>query len=62
MSSNCGSCDCFDKSQCGKKGYTFDIVETDNFVDTMVMNASENDGKCKCGSSCGCTNCSCGCH
>ena len=67
MSSTCGNCDCADKTNCVKKGssYTVDIVETEkNFVSTVVMDvpAAENDGKCKCGSSCTCTNCTCGGH
>ncbi|OWM88660.1 metallothionein-like protein type 3 [Punica granatum] len=65
MSDMCGSCDCADKSQCVKKGssYTADIVETEiSYTSTMVMDAPamENDGKCKCGTSCSCTNCTCG--
>nr|AEQ54919.1 metallothionin 3 [Salvia miltiorrhiza] len=62
MSDKCGSCDCADKSQCGKNGYTADIIETEKSY-AMVMDApaaAENDGKCKCGSSCSCTDCTCG--
>ncbi|KAL3652555.1 hypothetical protein CASFOL_002236 [Castilleja foliolosa] len=61
MSNTCGSCDCSDKSQCVKKGYTAEIVETEK-RETMVMDvpaAAENDCKCKCGTSCACTNCTC---
>ncbi|KAH6795694.1 hypothetical protein C2S51_036680 [Perilla frutescens var. frutescens] len=64
MADKCGSCDCADKSQCVKKGYTADIIETESYtVEAMVMDApaaTEHDGKCKCGSSCSCTNCTCG--
>ncbi|GAB4849514.1 cystathionine beta-lyase [Ancistrocladus abbreviatus] len=65
MSDKCGNCDCADKSQCVKKGsqYGIDIVETQKtYDDVAVMGfpAAENDGDCKCGSSCLCTNCSCG--
>ncbi|KAL3638411.1 hypothetical protein CASFOL_017782 [Castilleja foliolosa] len=49
---------------CVKKGYTADIIETDkSYTETLVMNvpaAAENDDKCKCGTSCACTNCTCG--
>ncbi|KAJ4726310.1 Metallothionein-like protein [Melia azedarach] len=66
MSDTCGNCDCADKSQCVKKGssYVADFVETESYVSTVVMEvpAAENDGKCKCGSSCACTNCTCGGH
>ncbi|EYU44943.1 hypothetical protein MIMGU_mgv1a017579mg [Erythranthe guttata] len=62
-SDKCGSCDCSDKSQCGKKGYTADIIETQKSYNetTIVMDApaAEHDG-CKCGSSCSCTTCTCG--
>ncbi|OMO55630.1 hypothetical protein CCACVL1_27138 [Corchorus capsularis] len=64
MSDKCGNCDCADKSQCTKKGNTM-IIETEkSYVATVVMEAppAENDGKCKCGSSCSCTNCTCGGH
>ncbi|KAF5728309.1 hypothetical protein HS088_TW21G00456 [Tripterygium wilfordii] len=65
MSSTCGNCDCADQSQCTKKGssYALDIVETeksrfdDIFMEVLV---AENDGKCKCGTNCTCTNCTCG--
>ncbi|KAK4782232.1 hypothetical protein SAY86_016334 [Trapa natans] len=64
MSDKCGNCDCADKSQCVKKGssYSVDIVETESYTSTVVMDAlvMENDGKCKCGSSCTCTTCTCG--
>ncbi|GMY31834.1 metallothionein-like protein type 3 [Fagus crenata] len=65
MSDKCGNCDCADKSQCVKKGssYGLVIVETDkSYTNTVVMDApaAEHDGKCKCGASCSCTNCTCG--
>ncbi|KAF5730674.1 hypothetical protein HS088_TW19G00267 [Tripterygium wilfordii] len=64
MSSTCGNCDCADQSQCTKKGNSYDlIVETEQSrFDDIVMEvpAAENDGKCKCGPSCPCTNCTCG--
>ncbi|KAK6134603.1 hypothetical protein DH2020_031662 [Rehmannia glutinosa] len=50
MADKCGSCDCSDKSQCV---YTTMIVMD-------VPEAAENDGKCKCGTSCACTDCTCG--
>ncbi|KAI4322941.1 hypothetical protein L6164_022588 [Bauhinia variegata] len=66
MSDTCGNCSCADKNQCVKKGnsYGVDIVETEkSYVETDVMDvAAENDGKCKCGPSCSCTNCTCGTH
>ncbi|CAJ2645439.1 metallothionein-like protein [Trifolium pratense] len=59
MSSSCGNCDCADKSQCEKgNNYGVTIVETESFVETVVMPAVEHD--CKCGSNCTCTNCTCG--
>ncbi|WCJ32184.1 Metallothionein-like protein type 3 [Euphorbia peplus] len=66
MSSTCGNCDCADKTQCVKKGssYTADLIETES-SSSFVMEvpaAGENDGKCKCGDSCSCTNCTCGTH
>ncbi|CAN6483591.1 unnamed protein product [Victoria cruziana] len=65
--STCGNCDCADRSQCVKKGnsYGIDIVGTEKsyFDETVEMPmAAENDGKCKCGASCKCVNCSCGSH
>ncbi|KAI3457460.1 hypothetical protein Pfo_014123 [Paulownia fortunei] len=64
MSDKCGNCDCSDKSQCVKKGYAADFVETEkSYAETIVMDApaaAEHDGKCKCGTSCACTNCTCG--
>ncbi|KAK3005694.1 hypothetical protein RJ639_017620, partial [Escallonia herrerae] len=65
MSNTCGNCDCADKNQCVKKGnsYGIDIIETGkSYVETVVMEApaTEHDGKCKCGASCSCTNCTCG--
>ncbi|WOH02979.1 hypothetical protein DCAR_0522369 [Daucus carota subsp. sativus] len=65
MSNTCGNCDCADKTQCVKKGNSFglDIVETEKIsAETIMMEGSENDGKCKCGTSCTCTNCTCGGH
>ncbi|KAM0997810.1 hypothetical protein ACFX13_007750 [Malus domestica] len=65
MSGKCGNCDCADSSQCVKKGNGYDlvIVETENrSMDTVVVDApaAENDGKCKCGTTCPCVNCTCG--
>ncbi|KAJ4832700.1 hypothetical protein Tsubulata_010111 [Turnera subulata] len=65
MSDTCGNCDCADKAQCVKKGtsYTVDLETEKSFVSTVVMEvpaAAENDGKCKCGTSCTCTDCTCG--
>ncbi len=65
MSDKCGNCDCSDPSKCVKKGnsYGVDFIETDkSYFDAVVMEApaAENDGKCKCGSSCACVNCTCG--
>ncbi|XP_073127534.1 metallothionein-like protein type 3 [Henckelia pumila] len=63
MSDMCGSCDCADKAQCVKKGYTADIIVTENISEmSLVVDApaAEHDGKCKCGTSCACTNCTCG--
>ncbi|PON68011.1 Metallothionein-like protein type [Parasponia andersonii] len=65
MSDKCGSCDCADKSQCVKKGssYSLVIVETEkSYMDAVVMDApaAEHNGKCKCGTSCSCVNCTCG--
>ncbi|KAK6132672.1 hypothetical protein DH2020_033507 [Rehmannia glutinosa] len=65
MSDKCGNCDCADTTQCVKKGYATDIIETDkrySYMETVVMDApaAEHDGKCKCGTSCACTNCTCG--
>ncbi|KAL4328547.1 metallothionein-like protein type 3 [Arachis ipaensis] len=53
------------RSSIGRKGnkYGVDIVETEKrMVETVVMEvpAGENDGKCKCGANCSCTNCTCG--
>ncbi len=63
--SDCGNCDCADKTQCVKKGnsYGIDFVETGkSYTEVMVMDgeAAEHDGKCKCGANCACTNCTCG--
>ncbi len=65
MSDKCGNCDCADASKCVKKGnsYGVDFIETEkSYMDVVVMEApvAENDGKCKCGSSCACVNCTCG--
>ncbi|XP_073286093.1 metallothionein-like protein type 3 [Primulina huaijiensis] len=63
MSDMCGNCDCADKTQCVKKGYTADIIVTENISEmSLVMDTpvAEHDGKCKCGASCACTNCTCG--
>ncbi|KAK4787106.1 hypothetical protein SAY86_010939 [Trapa natans] len=65
MADKCGNCDCTDKSQCVKKGsiYVIDVVETDkSFINAAVIDAVayEHEGKCKCGSSCTCTGCTCG--
>ncbi|XAR56543.1 hypothetical protein NMG60_11037075 [Bertholletia excelsa] len=65
MSDKCGDCDCADSSQCVKKGnnYEVDIVETEkSYIEAVVMvaPAAENDGKCKCGASCACVDCTCG--
>ncbi len=63
--STCGNCDCADKSQCVKKGnsYGIEIVVTEkSYYDNVgkVPAAAENDGKCQCGASCACVNCTCG--
>ncbi|XP_011098316.1 metallothionein-like protein type 3 [Sesamum indicum] len=66
MSDKCGNCDCADKSQCVKKGYAADIIEAEDIIsytETVVVGvtaAAEHDGNCKCGSSCACTDCTCG--
>nr|ACC77568.1 type 3 metallothionein [Prosopis juliflora]AIE88423.1 metallothionein type 3 [Prosopis glandulosa] len=66
MSDKCGNCDCADKSQCVKKGngYVADIIDPDNSYDESYMMAGaaagEHDGKCKCGPSCSCVDCTCG--
>ncbi|RDX57746.1 hypothetical protein CR513_62988 [Mucuna pruriens] len=64
MSNTCGNCDCGDKSQCTKgNSYGAVIVETEkSYIETVVMDvpAAEHDGKCKCGSSCTCVDCTCG--
>ncbi|KAI3708399.1 hypothetical protein L2E82_37568 [Cichorium intybus] len=64
--SSCTNCDCFDKSNCDKKGngYGITIVETQKSVEeTIVMEVptAENYGSnCKCGTNCTCTDCTCG--
>ncbi|OIV99160.1 hypothetical protein TanjilG_01135 [Lupinus angustifolius] len=64
MSSTCGNCDCADKNQCGKgNNYGVVITETEkSYIETAVMDvlAAEDDGNCKCGSSCACVTCTCG--
>ncbi|KAF5814842.1 hypothetical protein HanRHA438_Chr03g0127551 [Helianthus annuus] len=47
--SSCTNCDCFDKANCTTE-------------ETIVMEvpAAENNGNCKCGANCSCTNCTCG--
>ncbi|KAA3453038.1 Metallothionein-like protein type 3 [Gossypium arboreum] len=63
MSDKCGNCDCSDKSQCVKKGNSMVIETEKSYISTVVVEAvAENDGKCKCGDSCSCTNCTCGTH
>ncbi|XP_060211404.1 metallothionein-like protein type 3 [Lycium barbarum] len=61
MSNKCGNCDCADVSQCVRKESQYDLVIVER-SETVVMNvgAAEHDGKCKCGSSCACVNCTCG--
>nr|UVJ89039.1 metallothionein [Dioscorea alata] len=63
--STCGNCDCADKSQCVKKGNSYGmIIETEKtYVEEVVEvlpAAAEHDGKCKCGATCTCTDCTCG--
>nr|DAD20944.1 TPA_asm: hypothetical protein HUJ06_022408 [Nelumbo nucifera] len=63
--STCGNCDCADKSQKKGNGYTIEIIETEkSFYENTVSEvpAAEHDGKCKCGSSCTCVDCTCGGH
>ncbi|CAN6558136.1 unnamed protein product [Malus baccata var. baccata] len=63
MSGKCSDCDCADSSQKKGNGYDLVIVETENrSMDTVVVDApaAENDGKCKCGTTCPCVNCTCG--
>ncbi|KAG8364940.1 hypothetical protein BUALT_Bualt18G0050900 [Buddleja alternifolia] len=47
-----------------KKGYVVEIIETKEsyYSETLAMDgmAAEHDGNCKCGTSCACTNCTCG--
>ncbi|PIA55396.1 hypothetical protein AQUCO_00800273v1 [Aquilegia coerulea] len=66
MSNTCGNCDCADKTNCPKKGnsYGVQIVDTEkSYYDVVAeVPAGENDGKCKCGPSCSCVNCTCGSH
>ncbi|KAI5662569.1 hypothetical protein M9H77_21892 [Catharanthus roseus] len=64
MSDKCGNCDSADNTQCTKKENTFDIIQTENgYTESIVMEeGAENDGKCKCGTSCSCVNCTCGSH
>ena len=61
MADKCGNCDCADKTQCVKKGDSYGIVMVDTEKSHLeVQETAENDGKCKCGTSCTCTNCTCG--
>ncbi|KAL0925100.1 hypothetical protein M5K25_003409 [Dendrobium thyrsiflorum] len=64
MSSNCGNCDCADKSQCVKKANQYGVVILDTqSYETEVIEfsaAAEDNGKCKCGTNCACTDCNCG--
>nr|BAD52241.1 metallothionein [Oryza rufipogon] len=61
MSDKCGNCDCADKSQCVKKGTSYGVViveaEKSHFEESP---AGEENGGCKCGTSCSCTDCKCG--
>ena len=63
MSSDCGNCDCADKSQCTKKkGFQVDdIVETgcNMRFSEEVFGAVAMENDCKCGPNCKCTNCTC---
>uniref|UniRef100_A0A0A8YAG4 Uncharacterized protein n=1 Tax=Arundo donax TaxID=35708 RepID=A0A0A8YAG4_ARUDO len=61
MSDKCGNCDCADKTQCVKKGNSYGvvIVDTESRFECREEFTAENDG-CKCGTSCSCTNCTCG--
>ncbi|KAK8358697.1 hypothetical protein V6Z12_A04G040100 [Gossypium hirsutum] len=46
-----------------KKGNALVIETEKSYISTVVVEAmAENDGKCKCGASCSCTNCTCGNH
>ncbi|KAG8479446.1 hypothetical protein CXB51_029207 [Gossypium anomalum] len=62
MSDKCGNCDCADRSQCTKGNSNTMIIETEkSYLNTVVMDApAENDGTCKCGTGCSCTDCTCG--
>ncbi|RIQ77605.1 hypothetical protein D2E30_24065 [Mycobacteroides abscessus] len=61
MADKCGNCDCADKTQCVKKGDSYGIVMVDTEKSHLeVHETAENDDKCKCGTSCTCTNCTCG--
>ncbi|PIN22742.1 hypothetical protein CDL12_04559 [Handroanthus impetiginosus] len=65
MSDKCGNCDCADSSQCVKKGYTPEIIETETrYMEEVVVEidapAAEHEGMCKCGTSCACIDCTCG--
>ncbi|CAM8984944.1 unnamed protein product [Rhodiola kirilowii] len=46
--SSCGSCDCADKTQCGKRNssHIFAVAETVSYADTTVIDAlvAERDG------------------
>ncbi|MBA0809367.1 hypothetical protein Gohar_025029 [Gossypium harknessii] len=46
-----------------KKGNALVIETEKSYISTVVVEAvAENGGKCKCGASCSCTNCTCGNH
>ncbi|KAG4980709.1 hypothetical protein AAZX31_12G143100 [Glycine max] len=63
MSNTCGNCDCADKTNCTKGNSYGVIVETEkSYIETVDMDvpAAEHDGKCKCGTNCTCTDCTCG--
>ncbi|KAJ4769949.1 Metallothionein 3 [Rhynchospora pubera] len=60
MSDKCGNCDCSDKSQCTKKGNSL-VITTESYTEVAeVSMIAEHDPKCKCGSTCTCTDCGCG--
>ncbi|KAL5226575.1 hypothetical protein ABZP36_014840 [Zizania latifolia] len=63
MSDKCGSCDCADKTQCVKKGNSYGVVLVDNEKSHLEVReeiAGAENGGCKCGTSCSCTDCNCG--
>ncbi|KAL2327653.1 hypothetical protein Fmac_021080 [Flemingia macrophylla] len=64
MSATCGNCDCGDKSQkliitISSFPFVFFLL---SYMETVVMEAAaaEHNGKCKCGASCTCVDCTCG--